>query len=203
MLLEIDCDSPYILPSCLHDDKHGRPDVPPEVVCIGKKRVSFNTDCQVLEYQSHLSENDKSLLWYNEEEMEDFRFRRTNSQDDPSETSSASAASAYNHTRRVLLQFETYKSMGHGSDLLRDGSRKSSKKSRDKARKKAVNLSKAINTYYCSKQGMVDYFGLGLVDRRLTDYYLETILDMLLDHGEGLCRPFLSRITCETQELHV
>lgn len=187
MLLEIDCDRPYIS-SCLEGEgkKELRVDkkthiCPPHFVCFVKKRVSFSKVCDVFQYKLDLSAEEKAALWYDDNEMDDIRISTTGQWD--SEMSMGSDDNTSDHTMRVLRNYQSYRSVIKGSDHLRHISRKSSKQARDNARKRALDLSKATNTHTVPRAG---FFGFG-PDPRLTDFYLETFLDMLVDRSGWIC----------------
>jgi hypothetical protein len=197
ILIETNRDGPHTKPCLLHSGTRKASGTnekattekctPPPVVFIGEQRVSFDDTFQVLEYETSMSEEDKDLLWYDEtDESENFRIVRAESNDSEDDDSVETICS--NHARRVLLNYECYKRLGNGSDLLRTVSRKSSHYCRNKARKEAVHLSKAVHTWAQPRDDSILGFGY---DSRIADYYIETMLDTLMERN-WLCGALLS-----------
>ncbi len=149
---------------------------PPHVVFLGKKRVSFEGDNQVFSYKTEITREVKSKLWYASAELEDFRSRRRDGDSDDDDSSTGSGATAYNHTRRILFNYESYRRMEKGSDLLRDVSELSSKRSRDQARDRAVKLSKSNSTWEMPQNEIMKMVGW---NPRVADFYLESFMDMV------------------------
>lgn len=185
---------PYIKPSCLHSGKRKAPGKDPKnclppVTFIGKKEVTFQSDHQVFEYDDDMTEEEKALVWYDEsDELENFRINRADFNGD-SEASTGSIC--FNHSRRILLNYQAYKRMNNGSELLRQVSRASSKPTRDKARKKAVSLSKATKTW---TKPLVDDNLLGEMigyNSRIADFYFECMINKLTERN-WLCGALLS-----------
>jgi hypothetical protein len=193
MLLEINRDGPYIKP-CLHSsgkrkapgcEKTSPKICPPPVVFVRRKRVTFDTDLEVVEYENELTEDDKELLWYDEnDETENFRIVRAESSDSEERVDNI----CYNHTRGVLMNYESYKTMDNGSDILRNVSTKSSLQARKNARKQAEHLSKAVHTWSQPQDDFILGFGF---DSRIADYYIETMMDTLVERN-WLCGALLS-----------
>jgi hypothetical protein len=162
-------------------DKMSCDESPPKIVYVGgKKQVSFEEESTVIEFESEITREDKSNLWYNPFEVEEFRYRgRVDDDDDDTNDSSStgSAAVSYNHMRKVLLSYQCYKRQPNGGDHLREVSRRSSKKSREKARNRAVKLSKANDTWDNHPQNEI----LSMVgwNSRLATYYLESFIEMI------------------------
>lgn len=167
-----------------------------------KKRVSFPTEnmVQVREFDANLSDHEKSKVWFDGSDMDEFRlqFRKAASSNDPqtllvSSSSSSSPsnnddAKSYNHTRRVLLTFESCKDMQmDASEFLRHVSRRSSNRGKIKARRRAEKLYLS-NQAYTSMGG--EYLAFA-IDPRLSDYYLETFLDKIMERSELVCGDFL------------
>lgn len=192
LLIESNRDCPYFKP-CLHRGKHksrgnatadqGNCPPPPIVVFLGKKRVTFESNHQIFEYDDGMTEEDKDLLWYDEnDEAENCRIARDDSSDESQDCSPASIC--YNHTRRILLNYESYRGMENGSELLRNASRQSSQPSRNKAHKQAIDLSKV-----CSNPRDDIFLALGY-DSRIADFYIESMMNMLMERN-WLCAALL------------
>lgn len=166
---------------------HDRP--PKAVFPLGGKKVTFEEECLVTEYEVDLTPEQRSSMWWEGYELDLFRFKRRrkclDDEDDASETSSAQHH--YSHSRQVLFHYEAFKRMDQGCDMLRDLSRQSSKQARDKAHKLAVILSKSNRTLDVSRTSAQPPYhksqdqpnNVNNFNSRILDYYVESVFEVV------------------------
>ena len=161
------------------------------------KKVTFFTDNnQVYEYENEFTVGDDGedgiglLLpsWYDDEEDELEDFSAIQNAESSNSAQESVNSICYNHSRRVLLNYRSYRVMHNGDELLRNISRRSSQECRKDARKQAISLSKALKAVERPPPCEDTFQGFGF-DSRMAYFYIESMINTLVNPS-WLCGVF-------------
>jgi hypothetical protein len=173
MILEFNCDNPYITQMFNNQEQKSRTGYPPPYILVGNRSVSFLDKVDVFEVERP-SDTEARDVWFTEKELA--RFMRRSSKDPNSRIQDAVT---FNHARRVLLHHGSCRMMGtKDSNTLGVISRESSNRSKLQARKVAIRLAKQVDTWRQST--FFDPFGFGL-KHGIIEFYLDSFVALLTE----------------------